>query len=40
MKSYRKELWFETRTRTAFVNITPEVELRSRTAAFAKACAW
>ncbi|MEW6167696.1 MAG: secondary thiamine-phosphate synthase enzyme YjbQ [Pseudomonadota bacterium] len=26
MKSYRKELWFETRTRTAFVNITPEVE--------------
>jgi len=26
MKSYRKELWFETRSRTAFVNITPEVE--------------
>ncbi|MFP5306488.1 MAG: YjbQ family protein, partial [Gammaproteobacteria bacterium] len=25
MKSYRKELWFETRTRIAFVNITPEV---------------
>jgi len=26
MKSYRKELWFETPTRRAFVNITPEVE--------------
>jgi len=26
MKSYRKELWFETRTRRALVNITPEVE--------------
>jgi secondary thiamine-phosphate synthase enzyme len=26
MKSYRKELWFETPTRLAFVNITPEVE--------------
>jgi len=25
MKSYRKELWFNTRTRRAFVNITPEV---------------
>ncbi|MGC8777366.1 MAG: secondary thiamine-phosphate synthase enzyme YjbQ [Candidatus Caldatribacteriaceae bacterium] len=23
MRSYRKELWFETRTRRAFVNITP-----------------
>jgi len=26
MKSYHKELWFETPTRRAFVNITPEVE--------------
>ena len=26
MKTHRKELWFETRTRMAFVNITPEVE--------------
>jgi len=26
MKSYRKELWFETKTRRAFINITPQVE--------------
>lgn len=26
MRSYRKELWFETATRRAFVNITPQVE--------------
>ena len=26
MKSYRQELWFETGTRVAFVNITGEVE--------------
>jgi len=26
MKSYRKELWFNTRTRRAFINITPELE--------------
>jgi secondary thiamine-phosphate synthase enzyme len=26
VKSYRKELWLHTRTRVAFVNITPEVE--------------
>ena len=26
MKSYRKELWLNTRTRRAFVNITPQVE--------------
>ena len=26
MKSYRKELWFETRSRREFINITPEVE--------------
>ncbi len=26
MKSYRKELWFEVKTRRAFINITPEVE--------------
>jgi secondary thiamine-phosphate synthase enzyme len=25
MKSYRKEIWFETRTRRAFINITPNV---------------
>lgn len=26
MKSYRKELWFNTATRRAYLNITPEVE--------------
>ncbi len=26
MKSYRKELWFETPTRVAYLNITPQVE--------------
>ena len=26
MKNYRKELWFKTPTRVAFVNITPQVE--------------
>lgn len=26
MKSYREELWFETKTRRAYVNITGEVE--------------
>jgi secondary thiamine-phosphate synthase enzyme len=26
MKSYRKELWFNTPTRRAYVNITPQVE--------------
>ncbi len=26
MKTHRKELWFETPTRMAFVNITPQVE--------------
>ena len=26
MKSYRKELWFETRKRREFLNITPQVE--------------
>jgi secondary thiamine-phosphate synthase enzyme len=26
MKSFRKELWFQTETRRAFINITPEVE--------------
>ncbi len=25
MKTYRKELWFNTKTRRAFINITPEV---------------
>ena len=25
MKSYRKELWFSTSTRRAFINITPEI---------------
>lgn len=27
MKSYRKELWFNTPTRRAFINITPQVEV-------------
>ena len=26
MKSYRKELWFETSRRRAFINITPQIE--------------
>lgn len=26
MKSYRKELWFETKRRREFINITPDVE--------------
>jgi secondary thiamine-phosphate synthase enzyme len=26
MRSYREELWFETRTRRAYINITPQVE--------------
>ncbi|MFY9397972.1 MAG: secondary thiamine-phosphate synthase enzyme YjbQ [Desulfomonilia bacterium] len=26
MRSYRKELWFNTRNRVEFINITPEVE--------------
>ena len=26
MKSYRKELWFETRGRRELLNITPEIE--------------
>jgi secondary thiamine-phosphate synthase enzyme len=26
MKSYREELWFETKTRRAYINITPKVE--------------
>ncbi len=26
MKSYRQELWLETPTRRAFINITPQVE--------------
>jgi secondary thiamine-phosphate synthase enzyme len=26
MKSYRKELWFNTKTRRQFINITPQVE--------------
>lgn len=26
MKTFRKELWFETKTRRAYLNITPEVE--------------
>jgi secondary thiamine-phosphate synthase enzyme len=26
MKSHREELWFETKERTEFINITPEVE--------------
>lgn len=25
MKSYRKELWFNTKNRIEFINITPEV---------------
>ena len=26
MKSYREELWFETKTRRAFLNITPQIQ--------------
>jgi len=31
MKSYRKELWFETTTRRAYINITSQVEEAVRT---------
>lgn len=27
MKSYREELWFETKARRAYLNITPKIEL-------------
>lgn len=30
MKSYREELWFETETRRAYINITPQVEAAVR----------
>ncbi|HEX9743385.1 MAG TPA: secondary thiamine-phosphate synthase enzyme YjbQ [Nitrospiraceae bacterium] len=30
MKSYREELWFQTDTRRAYVNITPQVEAAVR----------
>ena len=30
MKSFRKELWFETRTRRGYINITPQVETALR----------
>ena len=26
MKSFREELWFETRSRREYINITPQVE--------------
>lgn len=26
MRSYREEIWFETKKREAFINITPKVE--------------
>ena len=26
MRSYREELWFETKTRRAYINITPQIE--------------
>ena len=31
MRSYREELWFETKTRRAYVNITAQVEAAVRT---------
>jgi secondary thiamine-phosphate synthase enzyme len=27
MKSYREELWFETKSRRAYLNITPQIEM-------------
>ena len=33
MKSYRKELWFNTPARVAFINITPQVNECLRKAA-------
>ena len=30
MKSYREELWFEAKTRRAYINITPQVEAAVR----------
>jgi len=31
MKSYREELWFETKTRRAYLNVTPQVAAAVRT---------
>jgi thiamine phosphate synthase YjbQ (UPF0047 family) len=36
MRSYREELWFETKTRRAYINITPHVEQIVKRAAFRK----
>jgi secondary thiamine-phosphate synthase enzyme len=33
MKSYREELWFETKTRRAYLNITPQIETAVRKSA-------
>lgn len=31
MKAYREELWFETKTRRAYLNITPQIEALVKT---------
>ncbi len=38
MKSYRKELWFHTPTRDAFVNVTGQVQDCIRGAASKRGC--
>ena len=40
MKSYREELWFETKTRRAYINITPHVEAVVRRAGYGKVLSW
>ena len=30
LKSYREELWFETKTRRAYLNMTPQVQAAVR----------
>ncbi|NKB81691.1 MAG: YjbQ family protein [Nitrospirales bacterium] len=36
MKSYREELWFETSTRRAYLNITPQIESALRNSGIAE----
>lgn len=40
MKSYRKELWFDTPSRVAFLNITPQVEACLRESGVRRAWCW
>ena len=40
MKSYRKELWFNTERRYQFVHITREVQEAVRESGMKEGCAW